>query len=140
MLKLAAYKGKGDFFDKLIRFWRGSKYSHVEVIVHEYENGMFLSCTSQAPNGVRALVRTMLDTEWDFFDIPETDTCNADTVYKWFVDHNGCGYDWLDILRFIIPIIPQSKSRYICSEACAESLGIPNAYKYAPDSLVSALK
>ena len=32
-IRLAFYKGKGDWVDKLVRWWTKSQYSHVEVVV-----------------------------------------------------------------------------------------------------------
>ena len=32
-MKVACYKGEGDWADKLIRFWTGGIYSHVEIVI-----------------------------------------------------------------------------------------------------------
>lgn len=63
--KLAFYKGKGTFFDKLVRFIKRSKYSHVELIV----NNEWYSCSNREGCVRKKIVETTDKDNWDFVDI-----------------------------------------------------------------------
>ena len=39
------------------------------------------------------------------------------------------------VLRFGLPFLPQRRSQWFCSEACAAALGLPHAHKFTPQSL-----
>ena len=48
-MRVAFYKGEGNFFDKLIRWWTKSSYSHCELI---FSDGIFFSADPR-DGGVR---------------------------------------------------------------------------------------
>ena len=50
-VRLAFYKGEGDWVDKLVRWWTKSQYSHVEVV-----GNMWVS-SSPRDGGVNAKIR-----------------------------------------------------------------------------------
>lgn len=70
------------------------------------------------------------------------DVLDADTLYaaNWAVENQGRLYDWQLILGFIAWFIPNKKSRVMCSEACAEMLQIPDAFRLDPCTLQALVK
>lgn len=117
-VRLAFYKAEGNFFDKLIRWWTNSKYSHVEIVV---STDWYSS--SYRDNGVRVKSMKAPNPEsWDYVDV-EIDLDVLEAVYD---EHSGKGYDWLGILfSQWIPLNIHQKSKCYCSEFCAEVLQLP---------------
>lgn len=58
---------------------------------------------------------------------------------KWAVLSQGALYDWQLILGFLAWLIPHKKSRVMCSEACAEMLGLDDAWRFDPCVLRAAV-
>ena len=115
MIKLAFYKGKGDFFDKLIRIWTNSPYSHVEIII----NGIWYSA-SPRDGRVRAKKIDPNPSHWDFIEIPSK---NAENMVKFIESQLGKKYDWLGILLSqIIPLGEENPNRWFCSEICSAAV------------------
>jgi hypothetical protein len=54
---------------------------------------------------------------------------------QWADENQGRLYDWQLILGFVAWLIPNKKSRVMCSEACAEMLGVPDAWRFDPCGL-----
>lgn len=52
LVQLAFYKAKGDWVDKVIRWWTSSKYSHCEVVI-----GDEWFSSSPRDGGVNAKIR-----------------------------------------------------------------------------------
>ena len=116
-IKLAFYKGKGDWTDKLIRLWTHSKYSHVELII----NGLWYS-TSPRDLRVRAKQIEPKQGHWDFVEIDVSIKQKKEMV-KFFKSQFGKKYDWLGIfLSQVIPLNIQEPSRWFCSEICSCAL------------------
>ena len=129
VVKLALYKGKGNLFDTLIRWWTGSDYSHCELILPD---GRWVT-SSPRDGGVRAkLIEFEADT-WDLIELPKADLARITYLFE---KEQGHGYDWLGIFfTQILPLGLQSKSRWTCSEFCAAALGLDNPEQYAPGDL-----
>lgn len=53
--------------------------------------------------------------------------------------HCGQGYDLLGLVGFVARVLGQDKSRWVCSEAVAAMLGVPDAWRFDPCSLWAAL-
>lgn len=118
-MKLAFYRAEGNYFDKLIRWWTKSKYSHVEIA---YGSEWYSS--SYRDNGVR--VKTMNTPNPNSWDYVEVDV-DEDILEAVFREHKGKGYDWLGILfTQWIPLNIHQKSKCYCSEFCAEVLQLGN--------------
>ena len=113
--KLAFYKGEGRLFDKLVRRWTKSKYSHVEIVV---DDNWYSS--SYRDDGVRLKIMSSPNPDsWDYIDV-EIDMDILEAVFR---EHNGKGYDWLGIFfSQWIPLNIHQKSKCYCSEFCAEAL------------------
>ena len=119
-MKIAFYKGAGDWTDKLIRLWTFGKYSHCEII---YNDEWFSS--SWYDGGVRKKLITLKPENWDIFQIK----VNIDDNY--FIDFynktNGKKYDLKGILLSqIFPFNKQNNDEYFCSEWCANIFKLKN--------------
>lgn len=61
-------------------------------------------------------------------------------VAQWAKDSQGRLYDWQLILGFLSWLVPNKRSRVMCSEFCAEALGFDEAWRFDPCTLRSAVK
>lgn len=115
--ELAFYKAEGNYFDKLIRWWTKSKYSHVEIV---YGDKWYSS--SYRDDGVR--VKAMKAPNPDSWDYVEVDV-DPDRLEDVYMKHVGKGYDWLGIaLSEWLPLGIQNDYKCYCSEFCAEVIGL----------------
>ena len=110
------YIGKGRLFDRLIRWWTNSKYSHCEIVI-----GGMSSSADAWTNCVRAIPASGFNpNSWE--RIPVTgDTAKAVSFVS---SQLGKKYDWFGILGFFLPGNVQDPNRWYCSEFCAAVLGI----------------
>lgn len=140
---VAFYVGKGNWFDKLVRFWTRSNTSHV-VAVFSDQRASFetnpptfynLIGTSDPKRGISLTYKEMYADEWQavYVDADEA------KVKQWFVDRIGLKYDWLGVLGFVFPPIKQEPKRWFCSEAVAAALGISDSWRFNPAALRAAL-
>lgn len=60
---------------------------------------------------------------------------NPQKAARWATDNQGRLYDWQLIFGFLAWLIPQKKSRVICSEACGEMEGYDEAWRLDPCTL-----
>lgn len=52
---------------------------------------------------------------------------------QWFKDHQGMGYDYLLIAKYVLWVLPSNKDdRAMCSESCAASMGFKEAERIDP--------
>lgn len=126
LIYLALYKGKGTLFNRLIRLWTGSKYSHCELVMPD---GRWLSASAM-DGGVRAK-RIQLNIEhWDLLPLPWAERHTIEWLYQ---QHKGMGYDWAGI--FFSQLLASglhSRRRWFCSEFCAAALGLASPHRYSP--------
>lgn len=126
-MKLALYKGSGNFYDKLIRTVTRSKYSHCELVI----DGL---CYSSSPRdgGVRMKYIDLTDGKWDVIDVPGEQIWALD----WFINNIGRKYDWLGAITSVLPFSLGSKDKFFCSEACAIMMGLDNPQHRKPHTLI----
>lgn len=134
-MKLAFYKGPAEgiwnrLFHWLVCWFTRSRYSHCELVV----NGVCWS-SSNRDGGVRGKVIDMTTGRWDVFEIPG----DQDRALSWFYRHDGADYDWMGLLRFIVPILPRWGERWFCSEAIGAALGLTEPERLSPQGLADAL-
>lgn len=136
MTKIAFYKGTrpglAGIYSYGVRFITKSIYSHCEVI---FSDGMSAS-SSFSDGGVRFKEIEYEPERWDIIELP---SANEDAVRKWFKDHEHAKYDLLGNLHFIFGFIGNSNGKWFCSEAIAEALDIPNAWRFDPGTLHAAV-
>lgn len=163
MVYLAFYKGKGNFINKLVRFFTRSRYSHCVVVVQNTKVNLsvddafeYVDVTSvqysstSSKGGVYALrserrymyedfANDVIDNstkDWDIALIDKLETTISDAdVIDFYNRTKNCKYDYLGAIGSVFAIFKQKKSRYFCSEWCAECLKLSKPYKYTPDSL-----
>jgi hypothetical protein len=139
MLRAAFYKGTHaglpGAYNRLVRWWTRSPYSHVELL---FLGGRESASSSYMDGGVRFKSIDFNPALWDFVDLPVTAEVAAD-AYLWFIDHAGDAYDLLGNLHFVVSAIGDDKRKWFCSEACAAALGMPNPERFDPGTLHAAL-
>lgn len=135
-VKLALYKatrpGWQGIYSRLARWVDGGPYSHCELIFSDGLSGS----ASFIDGGVRLKNIDYSPDHWDLVDLP---TAWEPEARQWFERHLGARYDLVGNLTFVLWFIPHSKSRWFCSEAVAESLGLPESWRYGPCGLAAAV-
>lgn len=134
---LALYKGRSSGLSRLglaiVRYITKSQYSHCEIIrdYRCYKVGI----TSSPSEGGVVRRKIHIGDDWDTFRINEKVWDAANDL--WNREH-GARYDWIGLLRFVIPILnSNSKTRWFCSEFCATVMGLEDPWTYSPASLAS---
>ncbi|ALZ84712.1 hypothetical protein APT59_11090 [Pseudomonas oryzihabitans] len=131
MIRLALYRAPGDTYDRLIRAWTRSPYSHCELVMPD---GRFVT-SSPRDGGVRAKVIAQDPAVWDFLPLPWIQAAHVEQLLE---QEAGAGYDWLGILGSqILPAGIQSRSRWFCSEFCAHALDVKQPHRYSPGKLAA---
>lgn len=134
MVRLALYKAPGDFYDRAIRAWTRSAYSHCELVLPD---GRFVS-SSPRDDGVRAKVIEPDPAVWDFLPLPWIQPAHIEQLLEL---EAGAGYDWLGVLGSqILPAGIQSRSRWFCSEFCAYVLDLEQPQRYSPGQLAETIQ
>lgn len=133
MTEIAAYKGKGRLYDRLIRIWTRSPYSHVEIVITRNDTHFRGLSASPRDGGVRMAKIKIKPGNWDFFETEGNLTAIEPLV--------GARYDWKGIfLAQILPFGLGSPKRYFCSELAAVYLGLPKPQSYSPRKIVDYLR
>ena len=136
MLRAAFYKsthpGLPGVYNRLVRWWTRSPYSHVELV---FGDGRAAS-SSAMDGGVRIKSIEFEPDKWDFVDLPESLALSA---LKWFDEHEGAAYDYWGNVHFVLPPVGGGKRNWFCSEAVAAALGMPDPGRFDPGPLHAAL-
>lgn len=135
-MRAAFYRGTrpgiAGLYNRAVRLWTRSPYSHVELI---FSDGVAASA-SYMDGGVRFKDIDFNADRWDFIDLPGAD---EDAARAWFVAHDGDRYDLLGNVGFLFRPITGERRAWFCSEAAAAALGIPDPFRYDPATLASTL-
>jgi hypothetical protein len=135
-MKIAFYKstksGFAGIYNRIVRWWDNGKYSHCEII---FSDGLSAS-SSFADGGVRFKQIEYDPMKWNFIELDLNET----KTRIWFENHQGCKYDIIGNVRFIIDFLPDAQDKWFCSESIAESLGIIESWRFSPNTLYSVLK
>lgn len=131
-MRLAFYRGPADDWLHTLGHWlvclfTFSRYSHVELVTSD---GWCWS-SSYRDGGVRRKRIDLTSGKWDVVDIGGDEP----KAVAWFFAHNGQHYDWLGIVRFVLPFAKQRPGEYFCSEAVATALGLPEPDRMTPEDL-----
>lgn len=132
-MRAAFYKGKGNLFNRFIRFWDAGPYSHCELV---FPDGLSASASWQDGRKVRGKYIDFNQAHWDFVDLPDS---IEDAVWEFYVGTRGAPYDLIGQLRFFFAPLRGAKKGYWCSEWVAAALGYPDPWRYSPNSLFSAV-
>lgn len=127
-VKLALYKGKGKLFNRLVRWWTGSQYSHCELVVE----GLWYS-SSLMDGGVRRKHIDPRPGHWDFIELPFV---SADQVRAYFYETDDDKYGVIGLIT--AQVFNRNRAQdhaQFCSQWCAAAMGIPNPASYSPRTL-----
>lgn len=127
-VKLALYKGKGLIFNRLVRWWTSSEYSHCELVIDQLAYS-----SSLMDGGVRKKWIDFKDEHWDFIELPWAD---ADAVMGYFACTDDDKYGVLGLFKSqLLNRNKEFKGSQFCSEWCAAAVGLPNPSSYSPATL-----
>lgn len=115
---VAFYQGKGTLFDKLIRWWTYSDYSHVEFV---FSSGEWIG-SSPRDGGVRSTFIEPVPGHWKFVWVPISEQQEV-ALKEWCLSQVGKKYDWVGIiLSQIFYFHVQEPKKWFCSELCTAGL------------------
>jgi hypothetical protein len=138
LVYLASYKGTGKGFnglvDKGIRFITRGQYSHSEICIGNPFFAQALCITSAGTEGgVKARRLRFKEDEWD---ITILNKVTPEQVTLWYQQNAGAKYDFIGVVRFMIPFVSnESKKKWFCSEAAASIIGMVEPWRYDPSTL-----
>lgn len=135
MIQLAFYKGPpvDDWQHTVshygIRVWTWSKWSHAELVI----DGWCYSASAR-DGGVRRKRIDLTSGRWDLVNLPLTEK-EVRRALAWFYLHDGEGYDYPGIGRWITPVIPHDPDRWVCFESIGAALGLAAPHKLTANDL-----
>lgn len=131
---LCSYKGtraglKG-LFNKTVRFFTKSIYSHSEISVGNPFDGSVLCVSSVGTEGgVRGKVMQLNPEKWDIVPLP----VYPQQVISFLDANKGKPYDAIGCVRTILPFVSKEhETKYFCSEVVAEIAGYPEPWRMHP--------
>ena len=122
-IKVAFYKGKGNFINGIVRWWTKSVYSHAEIVLPD--GITWIGISPFLKSKVASRKKIIIDySEWDFVDISVNQE-QLDIIMEFFEDTENQGYDWVGmLLSQFLPCKIKHKKRWYCSEWIAYALRI----------------
>lgn len=151
-IMLAFYKGKKSenpdttFFDRLICFVTGSRYSHVELVYYFVKESNVGYCWTASPRdgGVRHAVIQFNNEHWELFEyhgkLPAfLKDATKPEIVAWFKPKEGMKYDWVGAVGTVIRLIKQIETKYFCSEIIGEFFGLVKPHLLTPKKLFRQL-
>jgi hypothetical protein len=122
-ISVAFYKGKGDWKNKIIRWWTKSPYSHAELVLPDKKTWISISplLTSKVQSRFKP---NYCEEKWDFVEIDITQQ-QLNVITEFYNFTKGCGYDWIGMLSSqFLPYTIKRKGKWYCSEWIAYALRI----------------
>ncbi|MGM8908812.1 hypothetical protein ACS8FB_01660 [Psychrobacter sp. 1U1] len=117
----------------------GSPYSHCELVINELGEQRY-DCISSSHRDGRLRRKTiyMEPSHWVLIPV----MCDIDYAIRWFNKRKSLKYDYLALIRTIIPGFYNPEYRLFYSEACADMLelvdpasyGLKKLYRWAVDN------
>jgi hypothetical protein len=136
VLMAAFYKGTASgisgIYDRGIRWWTRSAYSHVELVLPDGR----AASSSYRDGGVRYKHIDFNPEKWDLVALPGQLVAGA---IDWFDRHEGDAYDLMGDLHFVLSPIADSEGTWFCSEAVGAALGLPDPARFDPGTLYAVL-
>jgi hypothetical protein len=122
-------------FARLVCLVTGGDTAHCEV-AEDLGDGTY-RCVSSSwlDGGARPKIMPLPAGKWRLYrtDVP------ARHAAAWMARNKGARYGWWKLLRFVVPFLRPSWGGPICSEACAEILGMPDSDSWNPRSFEAAV-
>lgn len=139
-MDIAFYKGRKRIFNRLVSWWTQGHYSHCELVEFYHENGSAKCWSSSAMDGgVRSKTIEFNKDHWDIVTINISEE-DREKAIQWFKDHEGQKYDYMGLVGFVVASVAHTKTKWYCSEAVAESLGVVDSWRIHPNLLHAVLK
>ena len=135
-------KGKGimpsvfRFLDSVTRHLTKGPYSHCEIVEKLPDGTYKCFSSSYRDGGVRSKILSLNQESWDFVS---ADFVRLETLQKVENSTVGQSYDLLGAMGLVF-LTPQSQKRWFCSELVAEVIGLPESWRYTPNTLYSVCK
>lgn len=134
-IELAFYRGEGRLFDRLIRLWTRSRFSHCEIVLRREGGQALLFSASPRDGGVRKVWRVLDPSRWECVTV-RGHGLDALSLATFIGKTVGAKYDWAGIFGSqLFAAGFQKQKRWFCSEICAEVLGLPEPQRYSPEAL-----
>lgn len=128
-IKIAFYKGKGDWANAIVRWWTKSIYSHAELILPDEKSWVGISPFVKSEVARRIILEHNY-TDWDFIDI-EISQEQYKVILQFLEDTEGQGYDWIGmLLSQFLPCKIKHRNRWYCSEWIAYALRIACVFNW----------
>ena len=132
-IQLALRKNDTRIGARFIQWWSQSIYSHCELVIAG-------TCYSSSimDKGVRAKIIDLEPDKWDVIDLAWAD---AATALEYFRKTDSNTYGWLSLLGSQLFNRNQTDiGSQLCSEWCANAIGLPNAATYSPKTLADTCR
>jgi len=128
-IRVAFYKGPGDWRNKIIRWWTKSKYTHAELVMPD--NYTWISISPLLTSKVSSRIKTDFNLErWDFVELEINDEQHK-VLLEFYEETKGCTYDWIGmILSQLLPFHVKRKNKWYCSEWIAYALRISDVINW----------
>ena len=116
--QVAFYRARyGVLKDKLIAWLTRSAFSHCELVL----DGQRVCKVD--PAGVRVEpLAAPYDARWTLVPLEGLDPNQQIALEHWVAARVGSPYDWLGAFRFVLPLLPQSRKAWFCSEFVTRAL------------------
>jgi len=122
-IKIAFYKGKGDWANAIVRWWTNSIYSHAELILPDEISWVGISPFVSSVVTKR-LILSYDKNDWEFVEI-DISSEQYKVIMQFFDDTKGQGYDWIGmLLSQFLPCKIKHRKRWYCTEWIAYALRI----------------
>ena len=123
VIKIAFYRGRNGLFDRIIKWWTKSPYSHAELILPDGITWISISPFLTSKVGARTKEEWDSDA-WEFVEI-EVDQQQLGVIQEFYEYTKGCKYDWIGmLLSQFLPFHIKRKGKWYCSEWIAYALRI----------------
>jgi hypothetical protein len=135
-VKVAFYKGRKRLFNRLVSWYLKGPYSHCELVTRTDLLGVSDCLSSSFMDGGVRLKRMRLDpANWDLVEVE----CDPRRAHYWLDLHEEEGYDVLWLLGFTWRRKTGYRTKWGCSEAVAEMMGMPDSWRFDPMTLWASL-
>ena len=127
-IKVAFYKGEGNWKNKVIRWWTKSPYSHAELILPDGTTWVSISPMLTSTVSKRSIDTVKDLNEWDFlrFELSWREPVQdyqLRQLYSFIDETEGAKYDWLGmIFSQMTPYLIKHRDKWYCSEWIAHTL------------------
>ena len=103
VVKVAFYKGEGNWKNKIIRWWTKSKYSHAELVLPNEITWISISPLLTGKVSARSIYEVKNLQDWDFLSFelswrkPVRDY-QLKQLNSFIKETNGAKYDWIGMI------------------------------------------